>query len=216
MIKSLYDALITDTLGGPYLEDPEVAAFAYALRAGIRLLLSYAERVTTYSYIDTMAEPYLDLLAAELRTPYYDAGYDITVKRSLVRQTLRWYQITGTRAAVEELGTTIFGYCKVEEWDEYPIQGYPYHFRVITQAPASADNVAAFNQILRHVKSARSYLDSVSIYRTIDTGGSHAAGAERSVSTCHSPIGMRSSPTPARHSWPGSSRAPQPWRSPRS
>jgi len=191
MIKSLYDALITDTLGGPYLEDPEVAAFAYALRAGIRLLLSYAERVTTYSYIDTMAEPYLDLLAAELRTPYYDAGYDITVKRSLVRQTLRWYQITGTRAAVEELGTTIFGYCKVEEWDEYPIQGYPYHFRVITQAPASADNVAAFNQILRHVK-------------------------ERSVSTCHSPIGMRSSPTPARHSWPGSSRAPQPWRSPRS
>lgn len=181
MIKSLYDALITDTLGGPYLEDPEVAAFAYALRAGIRLLLSYAERVTTYSYIDTMAEPYLDLLAAELRTPYYDAGYDITVKRSLVRQTLRWYQITGTRAAVEELGTTIFGYCKVEEWDEYPIQGYPYHFRVITQAPASADNVAAFNQILRHVKSARSYLDSVSIYRTIDTGGSHAAGAVFSV-----------------------------------
>ena len=181
MIKSLYDALITDTLGGPYLEDPEIAAFAHALRAGTRMLLDYVAKVTTYSHIDNMGEDFLDLLASELRTPYYDSSYSIEVKRTLVKETLRWYQIAGTRAAVEELGAAIFGYCKVEEWDEYPIQGYPYHFRIITQAPASADNVAAFNQILRHVKSTRSYLDSVSIYRTIDTGGSHAAGAVFSV-----------------------------------
>lgn len=181
MIKSLYDALITDTLGGPYLEDPEITAFAHALRAGTRLILSYAEKVTTYTYLDNMSGDLLDLLAAELRTPYYDADYDVDVKRELVRQTLRWYQITGTLASVEELGTAIFGYCKVEEWDKYPITGEPYHFRIITQAPASADNVAMFNRILRHVKSARSFLDSVSIYRTIDTGGNHAAGAVFSV-----------------------------------
>ncbi len=181
MIKSLYDALITDTLGGPYVEDPEVVAFAYALRAGTRLLLDYAEKVTTYSYIDSMGEDFLDLLAAELRTHYYDSGYSIEVKRTLVKETLRWYQIVGTRRAVEELGETLFGFCRVEEWDEYPITGDPYHFRIITQAPASADNVAEFNRLLRYVKSARSYLDSVSIYRVIDTGGSHAAGAVFSV-----------------------------------
>ena len=181
MIKSLYDALITDTLGGPYPEDPELIAFAYALREGTRLLLDKLDAVIMYRYMDSMGSDFLDLLASELRTPYYDASYSDDIKRGLVRQTLRWYQIAGTRRAIEELGETIFGYCRVEEWDEYPVQGEPYHFRIITQAPASTDNVAAFNQIMRHVKNARSFLDSVSIYRVIDTGGSHAAGAVFSV-----------------------------------
>lgn len=179
MIKSLYDALITDTLGGPYKTDPEVIAFGYALRAGIRMLLDHADRVTAFSHIDNMGDDLLTLLAAELRTPYYDESYSLDVKRRLIKNTLAWYEKAGTRAVVEELGATIFGTCDLEEWDSY--DGEPYHFRIITDAPASSDSVAMFNQVIRYVKNTRSYLESVSIRRTLDTTGSHAAGAVFSV-----------------------------------
>ena len=178
---SLYDARVTDALGGAYREDPKIRALGYAIRAGTRLLYDHALKATTYNSLEQMDDKVLDLLAAELRSPYYDIAYDKAVKADLVRNTMRWYQIAGTRRAMEELGAAVFGQCDVEEWYEY--EGEPYHFRIITQALASSDNVAAFEAIMRSVKNARSKLDSVSILRVIDTGGSNCVGFAFSVTS---------------------------------
>ena len=119
-------------------------------------------------------EEALDLLATEMRTQYYDASYSPEIKRSLIQNTMRWYQIAGTKAAVEELAQTIFGNCTVEEWFEY--SGEPYHFRVITNALAEPDNIEQFTTLLRSIKNVRSHLDSVSIHRIIYQNGNHSGG----------------------------------------
>ena len=176
---SLYDGQLTDLLGPNFRQDVEVQALSHALREGMRLLLKYKERALVYASIDTMPEAALDLLATECRTQYYDASFDIETKRELVKNTVRWFQIAGTPAAVEELAKKIFGECHVEEWDEYG--GSPYYFRIITNAPASADDVAKFNDLLRKVKNLRSHLESVSILRSIYTQGNHSVSIRVTV-----------------------------------
>ena len=179
MIKSLYDGLLTDILGGPYQTDVEIQALAYSIREGIRLIIKYTDRGTIAGNIENASEEALDLMATELRTQYYDTSYSIDVKRRLIQNTMRWYQIAGTKAAVEELAQTIFGNCTVEEWFEYG--GKPYHFRVITNALAEADNVEQFTTLLRSIKNVRSQLDSVSIHRIIYQNGNHSGGVAMTV-----------------------------------
>lgn len=174
MIKSFKDGLLSDLLGGPYKTDPEVQALSYAIREGIRLVIKYTDRATVMGNLKDAPEEALDLLATEMRTQYYDASYSPNIKRSLIQNTMRWYQIAGTKAAVEELAQTIFGNCTVEEWFEY--SGEPYHFRVITNALAEPDNIEQFTTLLRSIKNVRSHLDSVSIHRIIYQNGNHSGG----------------------------------------
>ena len=174
MIRSFEEGLLTDLLGGPYRTDPEVQALAYAIRAGTQLLVKYTNNATVTGAAEAAPEAALDLMATELRTQYYDTTYSKNIKRSLIQNTMRWYQIAGTKAAVEELAQTIFGNCTVEEWFEY--NGEPYHFRVITNALAEPDNIEQFTTLLRSIKNFRSHLDSVSIHRFIYQNGNHSGG----------------------------------------
>ena len=116
---SLYDGQITDLLGPNYRRDEEVQCLSHAIREGMRVLLNYKDRALVYADIDHMKEDALDLLATELRAQYYDTSYTIEVKRDLVKQAVRWFQVAGTKAAVEELAKSIFGECEVNEWFEY-------------------------------------------------------------------------------------------------
>lgn len=179
MIKSLYDADLLDVLGGPYKEDDQVTALSAAVAAGLHMLLGYADKTITYNNLEMWDDDKLDLLAAELRTQYYDPSSDKQTKASLIRNTMRWYQIAGTRAAVEQLGATAFGECKIEEWFEY--EGLPYCFRVITSRPASSDNIAEFKRVIRRIKNTRSKLESVSISRRIDVPGNHSASVRLAI-----------------------------------
>ena len=178
---NLYDGQITDLLGPLYKSDTEVKCLSHAIRAGMRVLLEYKDRALVFADIDNMQEDALDLLATELRTQYYDTAYDISIKRDLVKQTVRWFQIAGTKAAVEELAKSIFGECEVNEWFEYG--GDPYYFRIITNAPASADDVARFNVLLEKVKTLRSHIESVSILRSIRTQGNHSISFRVTIAT---------------------------------
>ena len=178
---NLYDGQLADLLGPNFREDIEVQCLSRAIRKGMQLLLEYKDRAMVYASIDTMQEDALNLLATELRTQYYDTSYDISVKRDLVKQTVRWFQVAGTKAAVEELANSIFGACTVEEWYEY--SGSPYYFRIITSAPASADDVAHFNVLLAKVKNLRSHIESVSILRSIRTMGNHSISFRVTIAT---------------------------------
>lgn len=168
---SLYDGQVLNLLAPNYRADPEVQALSFAIQQGMRTLLNYAARAAVYTDIDNMREDALDLLAAEICAQYYEAGYPLETKRALVRQAIRWHEVAGTVAGVEELASQIFQDCRVEEWSSYG--GNPFCFRVITQALAGADDVARFNRLLSGVKNLRSHLDSVSILRVLETPGSH-------------------------------------------
>ncbi len=163
---SYYDGQITDILPWHISDSPEVKALGYALNKGTKLLYRYAQRLYLWTNIDSQPENVLDLMAAELRTQYYNQSLDIESKRRLVKNTLVWYMTAGTPEAVEELIAAIFGEGEVKEWFEY--DGQPYCFKVITNAILTPDTSDFFTMMIQRVKNTRSHLDAIEIHRTID------------------------------------------------
>lgn len=164
---NFYDGQLTDILRAHNLtDDPAVQALSLALREGTRLLYRYAQTVYIYCSIDTAPEKVVDLLAAELRTQYYDQGLPLDTKRALVRNTLIWYMTAGTPAAVEELVAVVFGEGEVKEWFEYGAE--PYWFKIVTNALLTEDAITYFTEMIRRVKNTRSHIGAIEVHRTID------------------------------------------------
>lgn len=118
MIK-LYDASILDGL--PYIlrQETEVQALAYALKTFMGILKKLFEQAMVYTSEDALTDAICDRLAVEWKVQQYSESYNLEVKRRLIKNALSIYSIAGTKAAVENLVSDIFGNAHVEEWYEY-------------------------------------------------------------------------------------------------
>lgn len=164
---SFYDGQLTDILKAHNItDDPAVQALSLALREGTRMLYRYAQNCYIYCSIDTAPENVVDLLAAELRTQYYDQALPLDTRRALVRNTLIWYMTAGTPAAVEELVAVVFGEGEVKEWYEYGAK--PYWFKIITNAILTENAITYFAEMLRRVKNTRSHIGAIEIHRIVE------------------------------------------------
>lgn len=163
-----YGGQLTDIMPGNIIQKPEVKALSHALQQACRLLYRYSQRLYIYSNLNEQPEEVIDLLAAELRTQYYDSTMDINMKRQLVKNTLVWYVGAGTPVAVEELVAAIFGDGKVEEWFEYG--DVPFYFRIIVNTTPMPDMISYLDNMIGKVKNTRSHLRSVDIQRETHQG----------------------------------------------
>lgn len=163
---SYYDGQLTDVMPWNIIRNPEVKAISYALQQGCRILYKYSRRLYLYTNLEEQPEEIIDLLAAELRTQYYNGALDIKTKRQLVRNTLIWHMTAGTPAAVEELVTVAFGKGEVKEWFEYGDR--PYFFKVLIDAIFTPNMDVFFTVNLGKVKNTRSHLRAIEIHRTVE------------------------------------------------
>lgn len=108
---------------------------AAALERGYRDTIE----ASLYPRIGELSGDVLDLLAAELRTPFYDPAYDIEAKRDLIRQTMPYYRTIGTRGACQRMLGAVFPGSYLEEWYEYG--GEPLRFRIIVELARSRGTV---------------------------------------------------------------------------
>ena len=112
--------------------------------------------------IEKMPDKVLDILAEELRLPYYDPSYTTSVKRGLVRGGLQYWATAGTPESLTKILTNIFGDAEIEEWFEYG--GEPGRFRIVAKNPSLAEEtLLQFMNILNKVKRASAKLDGISI-----------------------------------------------------
>lgn len=145
---------------------PEVKSIGYAINKQINKVLNAIEKVNIWSNIEGLNSKILDVLAAELRTHYYDETLPVEIKRKLVINTIYRYQMAGTPAIVEELLSIIFGNGEIHEWFEYG--GEPHHFKVSTQSSlAVGEKADDFLRLLESIKRKSSHLDAVEI---VDVG----------------------------------------------
>lgn len=166
---SYYDGQLTDIMPFHINKEPEVQALSYALQQGTKLLYRYNQRLYLYTKFDEQPEEIVDLLAAELRTQYYQTNMDLDTKRKIVKNTLVWYMTAGTPAAVEELVKAVFGKDgEVKEWWEYG--GKPYCFRIKSEIPLTENNMDNFIRIIQKVKNTRSHLEAVEVFRQLFLG----------------------------------------------
>ena len=113
----------------PYIkENADVQAISYAFKLGMEKFLQYVQLSILYGAIDVLPGQFIDLLALELQSQYYDESLELDIKREIVRNSLAWYSKGGTVSAVEELISVLFGKGALEEWFQFG--GKPGTFRI--------------------------------------------------------------------------------------
>lgn len=151
----------------PNLKDARTKAFMYACDRQIKKLLEQAEKAKVWCAIESVDEKYLDHMAADCRTLFYNSSLDPDVKRKLIANSYYWYMKLGTSAAVEEILNIVLqnSYTFIQEWFDY--NGQPYRFKIKTNALLEKDSYEYFSDIIKKVKNERSQLDTIDLFRDI-------------------------------------------------
>lgn len=165
MIK-LYEGELLDMLPSQMATQIQQQCISYALKKGIQLVTKRADMTRTVAVIDSLPEHILDVLAVEMRTPYYREEMEIETKRRIIKRTMMWHLTAGTPGAVEELVAAVFGEGEVKEWFEYG--GKPYRFKIVTNALLTEDMNAFFSDMIQIVKNIRSHIEVIEIHRTVE------------------------------------------------
>lgn len=158
---SLYDGKISDLINNGARYNPEITALSYAVLEEKRHLLESALQTRTLSMIDELPERILDILAVELRTPFYQEDFTIASKRRLIKETLIYYTYMGTPAAVNRMLSAVYPGSYIEEW--YTYGGQPYHFQVILEMSkfGEAASGRAIVKAVQKVKRLTAHLDGL-------------------------------------------------------
>ena len=165
----LSDAEILRLLPAFMRKDPAVQGLAEGTDPHVRDLDAKAKHLTRWDKIDDMDHAELDEIAWEENVFWYDSTASLEVKRAMVRNALAVFSRLGTKWAVEQVVADYFGSGQVWEWFEYG--GAPHHFKIIVDNPEiSLDNYKRFLELLYYVKRKSSWLDTIIINLTVDTG----------------------------------------------
>ncbi len=156
---------LLDILPDNLLADEKVYAAAKAVDDELQRLIASCVEVLHLPRLDELPEEVVDLLAWEWHVDFYEPSADIATKRQLVRESIAWHRIKGTKAAVEKMAQTVFKGGVVTEWFEYG--GEPYHFRIdlLTAPNITQDDTARLLAVVNAAKNVRSVLDELRFRR---------------------------------------------------
>lgn len=146
--------------------DVDMICLSYAIQKATERLMQYNRASMIYHFIDSVPEPILDLLAAELRSLYYSDTLQLEKKREIVKNTLRWHSQAGTPGAVSEMINIVFGEGEVVEWPDFNEPPYtPGTFDIVTKAGLTPGTLSYFASVIDRVKNVRSHLRRLLIKR---------------------------------------------------
>ena len=165
MSKDLQSVSLLDILPPNLLADKQIYVAARALDDELQKITAATRNALLLPRLDELSEDVIDLLAWQWHVDFYEPSMSIETKRQLVRESIAWHRIKGTKAAVEKMAQTVFKGGVVTEWFEYG--GEPYHFRIdVLNAPnmteESRDRLLA---VVKASKNTRSWLDELRFRR---------------------------------------------------
>lgn len=164
---NIYDGELADLLPWNFTNSNELLSISYAIKQETQRLLEYSKRVSIMD-VDMLDVPVLDILATELRSPFYTADMPIGKKRTIIKNTLLWHLRAGTVGALDNLLTILYGdTISIAEWFEY--DGKPYCFRIIFAIEDYACDVLELVKVIQEQKRCSAHLDSV-IYKYTTRG----------------------------------------------
>lgn len=165
MSKDLQSVSLLDILPPNLLADKQIHAAARALDDELQKITAATKEVLLLPRLDELSEEVIDLLAWQWHVDFYEPSMSIETKRQLVRESIAWHRIKGTKAAVEKMAQTVFKGGVVTEWFEYG--GEPYHFRIdVLNAPnMTEENRGRLLAVVNASKNTRSWLDELRFRR---------------------------------------------------
>ena len=165
MSKDLQSVSLLDILPPNLLADKQIHAVARALDDELQKITAETRNALLLPRLDELSEEVIDLLAWQWHVDFYESSMSIETKRQLVRESIAWHRIKGTKAAVEKMARTVFKGGVVTEWFEYG--GEPYHFRIdlLTAPNITQDDTARLLAVVNAAKNVRSVLDELRFRR---------------------------------------------------
>ena len=165
MSKDLQSVSLLDILPPNLLADKQIHAAARALDDELQKITAETRNALLLPRLDELSEEVIDLLAWQWHVDFYESSMSIETKRQLVRESIAWHRIKGTKAAVEKMAQTVFKGGVVTEWFEYG--GEPYHFRIdlLTAPNITQDDTARLLAVVNAAKNVRSVLDELRFRR---------------------------------------------------
>ena len=165
MSKDLQSTSLLDILPQNLLADKKINAEARALDDELQKITEATRNALLLPRLDELSEEVIDLLAWQWHVDFYEPSMSIETKRQLVRESIAWHRIKGTKAAVEKMAQTVFKGGVVTEWFEYG--GEPYHFRIdlLTAPNITQDDTARLLAVVNAAKNVRSVLDELRFRR---------------------------------------------------
>ncbi|GAQ24209.1 phage tail protein I [Tepidanaerobacter syntrophicus] len=158
----IYEVKLLDLLPPNLRHDPDIIAASKAVDDEFLLVVNEAKHCIIMPRIDELESDLVDLLAWERHVDFYDTSLPLEIRRTLVKNSIRWHKRKGTPAAVEEIVTEIFGKGQVEEWFEY--DGKPYMFKIHTRDLIdSEEKYTKIIDAINTVKNTRSWLEKIVI-----------------------------------------------------
>lgn len=137
--------------------DADVVAMLKALDGFWREIAAAIPTLGVLATIDKQPDAVVDKLAYQFHVDYYDASWPIERKRQVVINSIRLHRIAGTRGAVEDIISSIWGDGAVlTEWWEYG--GEPGTFQVALASLQTQATISSFVESIRKVKRATDHL----------------------------------------------------------
>lgn len=165
----LYNGELLNMLPSPMASQIQQICISYALKQGIRLILDKANMTRTQAMIESLPEKILDVLAVELRTPYYQEDMALEKKRDIIKRTLLWHLSAGTPSAMRELIEIVIEEGAIVEWPDFDEPPYtPGTFDILTDMRITEKIAAQFIAIIERVKNERSHLRRLHLCRHMD------------------------------------------------
>lgn len=142
----------------------------------VRELEEESDKLSNFENYDDMPEEMLDYLAFQKHVDFYDVELDIEVKREILRNNTLLHRKKGTKQAVINAASTIFGKTTLNEWFEY--DGEPFGFTMdvdISEIGASQENKEKLEKLVMGYKNARSWVEKIN-FKTSVRGNMYLGG----------------------------------------
>lgn len=142
-------------------QDKGNLAIAQVANEALRALAREIAKLSTFDALDQLNAAELDELAEELNVLWYDRNFTEEQKRALISNSDKVYMQLGTKAAVQQVVTDIFGPATVEEFWEANLP--PHYFQIYVQEAKSlsAENEAKLLRLLDYVKRKSQWLKKI-------------------------------------------------------
>ncbi|EDV8627961.1 phage tail protein I [Salmonella enterica subsp. enterica] len=180
------DISLLDVLPQNLAQNPDVIAMSKAIDDELHAINNLIPKTTIYGLIDGLESAVLDHLAWQWNSDTWRDNWPVSLKRSVFKSIIRTKRIKGTRAAVEDVVSSLGGVVDIKEWFEQSPRGEPYTASIVASINSFDGAVPSkemLDDVIRSIKYAKSAGTLYSFSQAANiSGGVSIAGGLQSVS----------------------------------
>ncbi|EDT6434529.1 phage tail protein I [Salmonella enterica subsp. enterica] len=153
------DISLLDVLPQNLAQNPDVIAMSKAIDDELHAINNLIPKTTIYGLIDGLESAVLDHLAWQWNSDTWRDNWLVSLKRSVFKSIIRTKRIKGTRAAVEDVVSSLGGVVDIKEWFEQSPRGEPYTASIVASINSFDGAVPSkemLDDVIRSIKYAKS------------------------------------------------------------